>query len=255
MEVMSGFGATTPRPPIIDLWKSMGLSIGDFMHECNARPSGVTQSTAYAPVPNYPGWSYAYYAEADGVTYMHVKAEDDAFWIYPHTTIPCGGSSKDSGGAVSSSRPAMVRNLQNALNEMYLAADPVENLAVDGIAGPRTCAAAYGFQYEVMGIDNAELRPETFEALNLPGDYSVTLGRICGEYYEQHTAPTPPTPDVVVKEPPTAIITAQKAGFPWWGAVLVGGAMLGIAAAGGFTKKRKKGKRKARRQTGGRKRR
>jgi len=254
MEILSGFGATTPRPPIIDLWKSMGLSIGDFMHECNARPKGVTQSTTYQPVPNYPGWSFAYYAESDGVTYMHVKAEDDGFWIYPHTTIPCGGSAQDSGGVVSSSRPDMVRNLQNALNEMYLAADPVENLAVDGIAGPRTCAAAYGFQYEVLGIDGPQLRPETFEALNLPGNYSVTLGTICTGYFEQQVPETPSTPEVVEKEPPTAVITAQKAGFPWWGAVLVGGGLLAVAAAGGFKKKRSK-KRKARRGKGGRKRR
>ena len=111
----------------------------------------------------------------------------------------------------------MIKDLQDALN--YAGASPA--LAVDGIFGPKTCAAAYAHRATTMSSDDPNLDGAYFMSLGLDAGYALEIGSGCASGFSTSRPKTP------------SATTQPKSKLPW----LIGG---GVALVIGFFLFRKK---------------
>lgn len=239
-----GFGAdvgdVAKDPDVLAQLKAIsgGSTIWDNAKYCTQRPSNVTQTGVYQPLPANPGWSWSYFQEPKTqIVYIHFRSDTggNAYWIYPAKEIPCGGSSAESNGVVKSAQPFYIKRLQQALNEFAQA-----GITVDGSMGPLTCAAAFNYQWEVLKVDSSELTDELMTALHLPNDAYLALRSACKSFYasriDQPANPPDTEPDSIWK-----YMAAEKAGVPWWvGFLVAGGLIFGGVALLGDKKTRRK---------------
>ena len=220
-------GATSTRPPVQE-FINKGWITGKL---CNVAPKGVTQSGPEELVPSYPMWVQIPYREKNGAAYVKYTDGNDSFWLYVIKSIPCGGSSaSDSTLTVDSTTKGMVKEVQAALNAVYIPSSGLAKLVVDGIPGPKTCQAAHGYYGST-----AMFSPAFFESLGLPGGYASLLGNMCGGV-SSVTAPVdaPPEEEEIAVEPKKASMGLILAGIL---AATVIGTMI--------FKKKKKGPKKA----------
>jgi len=218
-------GATPGMPADADAMADNGWNA------CNKAPTGATKKNGPTTYPNDPTWNYTTYADATmpAVTYilMSRKSNSDKFWWFS-PGIPCGGTV----GTVTSDKTYYIKKMQKALNEYYLAGSGTA-LVVDGIKGPKTCSAAYGFNVEFVGDTSNKLSGAFFEGLYLPAEYASFLDSICTPWYDGVT--TTPIVDEVIELDPEP----KKAGMGIIVGVILLGTAIGAWAFGG-----KKGKRK-----------
>lgn len=196
---------------------------------CSKPASQVKQVQAPKASSEAPGWTVAVYSGADNqLYYRYDHAQTNVRkWACPVSNRP-GVQQK-----------ADIKLIQKALNS---AGYPVGT--VDGIAGSKTCDAAYKFQKERVGVMGADLTKAFYQALGLGGkDFEVKYARLCAMYHkEQYTTPDKPEPSTPPKRPPAKkdpISTPEpvKAGFPWPLAVFLG---LGAGVTVFMTKKKKR---------------
>jgi len=215
---------------------SMMPELKDGYHWCRKPPSGVKMVQSPKASDGAPGWTVAVFSGADNqLYYRYDHAQTNVRrWACPTSNIERPGQKAD------------VRLIQKALKEAGYPPGPI-----DGIVGPKTCAAAYKFQRERVGVMGADLTRGFFQALGLGGrDFEVKYARLCAfhhkDVYMPPDEPEPSKPDK--KKPPKkkdpvkiTVPEEKKAGFPW---LLAGVLGLGAGVTAFMTSKKKKKRRK-----------
>ena len=197
---------------------------------CTQAPLNVYQAHSAQP-SSMPYWEYETWEEmgTDVLYYKLIGNAGEVYWEYP-TDIACGSAKVPGGtGGVDSKK---IKQLQAALNEYY-DLHPYYPLNVDGVFGPKTCAAAYGYQQDFLGSDSVLLTEKLFTTLDLPAWYSGKFEMSCTPYFTSSGDPKPtPTPSPTPGPEPVPIPVEASSGFPWL-AVLLGtatGSVVGLAA-------------------------
>lgn len=158
------------------------------------------------------------------------------------------GGSPPSGGNVGGEATMKqdVKAIQTALNQQYLL--PVNRLTVDGIIGPKTCAALHWYQFDKFGVDGVSIDQQVYPSLGLLSRFVGQYQNVCQKYAGRsggspasfpNSSVGPNAPGVeepVIEEPPKP---TSKAGI---GILL--GAVLGLTVIGAFVF-RKKGKKRS----------
>ena len=186
---------------------------------------------------NQSNWRVDHYVGANDELYYYYHTVDgsDFFWACP------------TKGGVPVSNKAEVKEIQRALQKR--GHNPG---SIDGVWGPNTCGAFYGFAFSQRGYSDPTLDESLFGALELGGrGFGAKYARACDDWFTGDLAGgplnnppiiTPPTggtePNIVV-DPPQPI----KAGIPWWLALIMVG---GVAGTIWHQSRKKKGKKKRR---------
>jgi peptidoglycan hydrolase-like protein with peptidoglycan-binding domain len=206
-------------------------------YKCSKAPPGGVMVTGQIQESGIVGWRYA---EAVGISggaagkklfkvWEITGPYQEHFW-FP-SELKCDGTL--SAGA--SGKTAMVKDMQKALNTQGY------SLSVDGVLGPNTCAAAYDYQANSLGLPGtSSLTGDFFVALGMPSSYAVVIGLDCKPWYaagvgggETVTIPSPgpspsPEPEPYPEPEPTPVASNSKKILA---AILgaVSGALLGVA--------------------------
>lgn len=206
---------------------SPDLKTGYFW--CSKPPSQIKQVQAPVASSGAPGWTVAVFSGADNQLYYR--------YDHPQTNVRKWACPKSNRPGVK--QQADIKLIQKALTS---AGYPVG--AIDGIAGPKTCDAAYRYQKERVGILGADLTKAFFQALGLGGKgFEVSYGRLCAMHHKAQTTPgkaeptTPKEPTQPKKKVPVTIPQEPaQAGFPWPLAVFLG---LGVGVTAYMAKRKK----------------
>ena len=209
--------------------------------QCDLTPLNVYLAHSAKP-STMPYWKYETWEEmgTDVLYYRLLGSGGEIYWEYP-TGIACGSALVPGGTGGTDIKK--IKQIQNALNE-YFDDHPYYPLTVDGVFGPKTCKAAYGYQQGLLSDFSVRLTEGFFTSLDLPAWYSTSkFETSCTPWYSDEayvpTAPpivTPVTPPAPVPPP----VVADKAGFPLWLGIGVGVLLIGGMLTFG---KKKKGRR------------
>jgi peptidoglycan hydrolase-like protein with peptidoglycan-binding domain len=207
----------TPRPDL-----PYGYDI------CAYTPANVTATGGSEGVlqQSFPDWKVKEYV-GDDDDFLYYKFTEisgtDTFWAWP-IEVDCS-SSGSSKTPTESTTAAKVRDIQKKLNIKYTKHANYP-LTVDGKFGPKTCAAAYGYQKDVNGYSGGTLLGPFFTTLGLPEVWTTHFKNSCLSWYGDVPAPEPtpkpePTPEPVPVAKP----------FPWKLMLVgaAGGSLIGLA--------------------------
>lgn len=197
-------------------------------------PPGAKFVSGPSAYPLDPDWQYKTYADPYDSSLRYLKMyypkTGKGFWWYP-PGVSCGTNTSSS---VRYDK-AMIKEIQSALNKNYLEGSDIPVLKVDGIWGPKTCGAAYAFKQDILNDYGVTLNASFFRALDLPENYEEYFDVACTSYYTKDGVPLeepkpvtgtkPSTPTPATTEPS---VEAQKAGFPLWLALILGGSAVGM---------------------------
>lgn len=211
---------------------------------CDKKPLNVYQVHSAQP-STMPYWEFETWEEmGTNVLYYRVLGSaGEVYWEYP-TGIACGSALVPGGTGGDDTKK--IKQVQSALNE-YFDDHPHYPLVVDGSFGPKTCAAAYGYQQGYLSNDSVRLTEAFFTSLDLPAWYSTTKFEMsCTPWYVKD-AYQPVAPPVITPQPtpqPPSAPVVNKAGFPLWMGVLATaiafGAMVVVSKKKHSKKRRKR---------------
>lgn len=191
---------------------------------CAHTPANVSATGGAEGVleTSFPNWKVKeYLGDDDDFLYYKFTALDasDTFWAWP-VEVDCS-STGSSKAPTESTTADKVRQIQRALNTKYTK-HPNYPLAVDGKWGPKTCAAAYGYQKDVVGYGGGDLVGSFFTKLGLPEVWTTHFKNSCLSWHGDVPTPTPtPAPEPVPASKP----------FPWKLMLVgaAGGGLVGLA--------------------------
>lgn len=161
--------------------------------------------------------------------YFISQTSSDTFWAWP-VEVDCS-STGSSHAPTTSTTKLKIKEIQNKLN-YYYKEHPYYPLVVDGVFGPKTCFAAYGYQKKVTTYKGSNLTGEFFTKLGLPEVYTTHFKSSCASWFGDEI------PDDVPPPPPPV----PSAPFPWLEMLIgaAGGTLVGLAGKKTVLKKQKK---------------
>lgn len=191
---------------------------------CAYTPANVTATSGAEGLlgQSFADWKVKeYVGDDDDFFYYKFTAMDgtDTFWAWPDE-VDCS-STGSSKAPTTSSTKLKVMDVQKKLNIKYTK-HQYYPLKVDGVWGPKTCFAAYGFQKDVVGYSGGTLLGDFFVKLGLPEAWKTGFQNSCLSWHDDQPAEE--------KKPAEEVVVPGKP-FPWLATAVgaAGGSLIGLA--------------------------